>query len=280
MADYGLCRVEDCGKRATSRKHRLCSMHDARMRRGGTLSRRVEKKTLTQLLGGKMLFGLWQVLGEGEPYIRPDNGEEMRRALCRCACGIERLVPIHTLKQGNSRHCGCRQSVINDANHLRHGDTRKGRMAPEYRAWSHMIGRCENPTDGSFADYGGRGITVCERWRSDYANFLADMGRRPRGMSLDRIDVNGNYEPSNCRWADKWVQAQNKRVARLVEYCGEVLALKEACRRAGVEVRYKLIHGRMQKGMSFENALAAPIMSPLEAARLGGARRKRRPDQP
>lgn len=102
---------------------------------------------------------------------------------------------------------------------LRHGDAAtvlpvgkigKGRVKhPMYGAWLQMINRCQNPNNGSYPNYGGRGIRVCDRWKSDFHNYLADMGERPDGMTLDRIDPDGNYEPENCRWADALTQRHN-----------------------------------------------------------------------
>lgn len=94
---------------------------------------------------------------------------------------------------------------------------RHGRESGAYNSWRSIIGRIDNPADKSYANYGGRGIQLCNRWRGPdgFANFLADMGERPAGLTLDRIDVDGNYEPSNCRWATRSEQARNTRRAKL-----------------------------------------------------------------
>lgn len=84
------------------------------------------------------------------------------------------------------------------------------RYTPTYKVWADMVQRCTNPNRAQYADWGGRGIKVCERWRNSFLAFYHDMGDRPEGMSIDRIDVDGNYEPGNCRWADTYEQAQNK----------------------------------------------------------------------
>jgi len=95
----------------------------------------------------------------------------------------------------------------------RRAAVRGARETPGYKSWEHMRGRCRNPKHASYSEYGERGITVCERW-DDFDNFLDDMGERPPGMQVDRIDVDGNYEPKNCRWATKWQQDINRRVIR------------------------------------------------------------------
>lgn len=181
-------------------------MHDARMRRGGSLDRRRPKLALADLLG-RMQFGLWTVLGEAKGVARPANGV-IRYARCRCECGVERDVSVNSLKRGTSRHCGCRVSEIVTMMKTTHG----GVGTPEYGSWAHLKERCSNPNCKDWPDYGGRGISVCARWRDSFANFLADMGPRPSPQhSIDRIDVNGNYEPDNCRWADPLTQRRNRR---------------------------------------------------------------------
>jgi hypothetical protein len=125
--------------------------------------------------------------------------------LTRCDCGVERTVCGHHLRKGKSNSCGC----LSRERFTKHGLSR----TRAYRSWLCMMARCFNPRDKSYADYGGRGVTVCERYLS-VENFFADMGERQPGMSLDRINPNGNYEPDNVRWATPAEQAANRRRPR------------------------------------------------------------------
>lgn len=140
-------------------------------------------------------FGDWRVLS-GPIY----GAHEGSKWTCECACGTVRDVHGRSLSRGRSQSCGCKEGMRD----------RKGH--PLYRRWSSMIARCTNPRDASWTDYGGRGITVCDRWLS-FAAFVADMGDCPSGMSLDRVDNNGNYESANCRWATPSEQGLNRRVS-------------------------------------------------------------------
>lgn len=113
-----------------------------------------------------------------------------------------------------------------------HGEARKTK---EYWIWASIKSRCYGKNQKTFSDYGGRGITVCDRWRDSYPNFLADMGRAPSPKhSIDRINNNGNYEPGNCRWATKIQQANNTRVNRMIEYRGQIKTLSEWCRELNI----------------------------------------------
>lgn len=206
------------------------------------------RQTLVQLLNGVTQFGYWTALKEGVGIPRPGNGI-IRTAICRCICGVEREVVINNLKRGISKNCGCKTGEMIAALETTHGMS----YTPEYKAWAKMKERCHNPKCKDYADYGGRGISVCERWASSFEAFYADMGPRPSSQhSIDRIKVDGNYEPGNVRWADKVVQAGNKRTTRYVELDGKRMALRAACRAIGAD--YKLVHARMKKGATFEQA--------------------------
>lgn len=126
---------------------------------------------------------------------------------------------------------------------------------PSYFIWKNMMRRCYDPKDCRYHAYGARGIMVCERWHK-HANFKADMGVRPDGLTLDRIDVNGNYEPSNCRWATLKEQGRNRRGNRFIEFGGLRLCQADWARKMGVSDG--LVHGRLRRGWSIERTLTTP----------------------
>lgn len=140
---------------------------------------------------------------------------------------------------------------------LRHGHTTHDGESPTYSAWMAMKGRCLNPANKWYRNYGGRGITVCSRWLESFENFLSDMGKRPDSMTLERINNDGNYEPSNCRWASRKEQARNMRTNHLIEYRGVTKPLAVWAEELGVN-GFALLT-RLRRGWTVEDAFSRPI---------------------
>jgi hypothetical protein len=145
-------------------------------------------------------------------------------------------------------------------------------QTPTFRTWTALRKRCLDPRSDQYPDYGGRGIRVCHRWLT-FENFLADMGERPAGTTIDRIDHEGHYEPANCRWATAKVQGRNKRNNVLVTVQGRAMPLIEACERAGLGV--SIVRMRISRGWSIETALSVPVLSHVESGRRSAEARKR-----
>lgn len=170
---------------------------------------------------------------------------------CLCACGETTCVLAGALRSGNTGSCGCGHSENLAKRNRKHDKTR----TPEYVIWSAMLDRCRNPNNKSFHLYGGRGIQVCPEWE-DFSRFLADMGTRPEGMSIERDDTNGNYEAGNCRWATKLEQANNTRTNHRLTAFGETKTLAQWTRDARCVIsRAQTLGKRIARGWEPEHAL-------------------------
>lgn len=202
------------------------------------------------------VFSGWTVIAEAEPGFEK-NGQMVSYSQCRCECGVVANVRNNSLKRKQSTSCGCKRTEKVIASRVSHGATRFGKTATEYKAWQSMMLRTGNSNTRSFPRYGGRGITVCDRWLNSFEAFLEDMGQRPSSEhSIDRIDNNGNYEPTNCRWATRSEQQNNRAVSRHLVVHGVKKSLPEWAREVGIHS--KTIHERLRRGWSDEDAVMRP----------------------
>jgi hypothetical protein len=171
---------------------------------------------------------------------------------CLCDCGKTKVALTSSLKAGCLKSCGCLSRECKPPV----GWTHRMSNYSGIKVWEGMIRRCTNPKDKDFRLYGGRGVKVCERWM-DVRLFAEDMGDKPQGHSLDRIDTNGDYCPENCRWATAMEQGSNKRTNRMISHNGQNLHMSEWCRRYNIKLSTFI--NRLKSGMSPSDALTMPL---------------------
>lgn len=176
---------------------------------------------------------------------------------CSCDCGNTVISPLDSIRRGDTSSCGCYNRELRSSHNMT--------GTPTYAAWNGITARCYNQKDRNYSNYGGRGIKVCDRWRESFKAFLEDMGERPDARyslgraeySLDRIDVNGDYEPGNCRWATYLQQQRNKRCGLFLTYKQETLCVAEWGER--LKISRNVLYFRLKSGWSVEQALETPV---------------------
>lgn len=193
-------------------------------------------------------FGRLTVLNRAENYK-----EQQARWKCLCDCGNEVTVGAAALKKGATKSCGCYKKEMAKVHSRTHGMS-KSRL---WRIWNNMHIRCEYPSSSQYSYYGGRGISVCQAWIrfEEFMEWALSNGYSD-SLTIDRINVNGNYEPSNCRWATVAEQQRNKNSNHFVEFNGETKTLSEWSRVYGIDAR--LIGRRLKDGWEINKALFAP----------------------
>lgn len=201
-----------------------------------------------------LVFGRLTVISQVE-----NKGKDVSW-LCQCQCGSTIAIRGHALRTGNTSSCGClhKEQLIarNRKAQFKRNTTHGMSQTRTFRIWADMRKRCENEKTAHYHNYGGRGITVCERW-ARFENFLADMGEAPGDKTLDRIDVNGDYEPSNCRWATIEQQARNKRTNRIIRFNGDAMCLADWAKSLNMDIG--TLHTRLAEGWTVEQALTIPV---------------------
>lgn len=236
------CVVGGCVKQVAVKSRRMCRAHYKRWYQHGDPT--VVRKVSFRNLKGQRFTRLVAVR-------RADNRGDKVRWECQCDCGNLHVVDSLHLLNGKTKSCGC----LHDTFNLKHGHTRAGFHSSVYQRWAQMVSRCTNAKDRSYHRYGGRGITVCDRWLSDFSAFLADVGEPPAGTSLDRIDNNGNYEPGNVRWATRIEQNNNTSRNRVLEYDGQRKTASEWARHFGLSQR--LVMSRLSAGWAIDDVFLA-----------------------
>lgn len=190
--------------------------------------------------------------------IKRIGSDEFGRAvwLCRCACGNSKESSGKLLRAGKLKSCGCLQPEVVAKRNFKHGLCTRGNSHYLYGTWRRMIQRCEDRGCSDYKKYGARGISVCERWRKSFSDFLRDVGERPDGMTLDRKDTNGNYSPDNFRWATPRQQANNTRRNHIIKFSGFKRTMSEWESETGIPQR--VIWYRWSIGWSPRKILTTP----------------------
>lgn len=177
---------------------------------------------------------------------------------CKCECDNETFVTPDHLKSGHTRSCGCLLKEVT----RKHGHAydENGKQSKTYKAWVNMESRVAGYTESHRKHYTDRGITICARWQGNFKAFLEDMGECPPGLTLERMDNDGNYQPDNCEWATPAQQTFNRSATHKVTVGAKVMSLKHAC--AHYNIPYLTAMGRVRRGMTPQEAIDVALSKP------------------
>lgn len=213
---------------------------------------------LIDLTGQK--FGKLTVIGIGERRPVGRRGVMKQYWVCQCECGANKEICGDNLRSGVSQSCGCATREATIERSTKHGFAKRGHKRSRiYSIWASMLGRCERSTDDAYCYYGGRGITVCDEWH-DFLTFKdwAMSNGYDKNLTIDRIDVNGNYEPTNCRWVPQCVQNNNTRQNTMITLGRVTHSLADWCR--AFNLNYSAVRARRSLGWNDYDALFTPLL--------------------
>lgn len=183
--------------------------------------------------------------------VKKHNTHKFYKSLC--SCGNVFIAIINNIKRGNTKSCGCFQHKLMKTRFKTHGKS----TSPEYNVYKTMINRCKDINHIQYKNYGGRGITVCDRWKESFENFITDMGQRPKPKyQIDRIDNNGQYSKENCRWVSPKQNCKNGTMIKFYEYENKNWTIKELCSK--FNINRECVRKRLIRGWSLHKALTTP----------------------
>jgi len=202
-----------------------------------------------EMIGKK--FGRLKVLRLAE---KDKNGNQ--KVFCRCSCGKEKVILMYSIHKGITKSCGCLIAETTRKRATIHGHSTLTNTSKTYNAWHAMIQRCSNPKNNNYKRYGGRGIKVCKKW-SIFKNFLSDMGAKPKGKTIERIDNDGDYCLENCRWATRYEQDRNRSTNHFLTHDGKTMIISDWSKYLGIKI--STIQSRLKYGWSIKRTLTEPV---------------------